>query len=91
MTADWTTCRVVRDRGGDLWGRGAADPRGDAERKGWRVSEIGDGYHDAGKSSDPKRRDECPRCRTDRPAPDTKPDGALPVITVVAESLGGAA
>ena len=51
--------------------------RGDAERKGWRVSEIGDGYRSAGKSSDPGRRDECPWCRTDRPAPDTKPEGAL--------------
>lgn len=51
--------------------------RGDAERMGWRVSQIGDGYRSAGRSSDPKRRDECPRCRTDRPAPDIKPEGAL--------------
>ena len=41
------------------------------------VSETGDGYRRAGLSEDPRRRDECPHCRTDRPSPDTKPEGAL--------------
>ena len=54
-----------------------AGARGDAERKGWRVSETGDGYRRAGLSEDPRRRDECPDCRTDRPTPDAKPEGAL--------------
>ena len=30
---DWTTCRVVRDRDGDLWGR---------ERGGWNLITSGD-------------------------------------------------
>ena len=54
-----------------------AGARGDADRAGWRVSETGDGYRRAGLSEDRARRDECPWCRTDRPAPDAKPDGAL--------------
>ena len=33
MSADWTTCRVVRDRAGDLWGR---------ERGGWNLITSGD-------------------------------------------------
>ena len=33
MSADWTTCRVVRDRDGDLWGR---------ERGGWNLITSGD-------------------------------------------------
>ena len=38
--------------------------RGDAERKGWRVSHMAGGRHpDA--SNDPKLRDECPDCRLD--------------------------
>lgn len=46
--------------------------RGDAERLGWRVSHTGDGYRSSGASEDPKRRDECPSCRTDRPSPLTQ-------------------
>ena len=43
--------------------------RGDAERKGWRVSHMADGRHpDA--SNDPKRPDECPECRPDKPKAD---------------------
>ena len=46
--------------------------RGDAERKGWRVSHMAGGRHpDA--SNDPKRPDECPDCRPDKP----KADGGL--------------
>lgn len=40
--------------------------RGDAERRGWRVSHKGDGYRSAGRSDDPGRRDECPECRADK-------------------------
>ena len=54
-----------------------AGARGDAHRAGWRVSETGDGHRRAGFSEDRARRDECPWCRTDRPRPDAKPDGAL--------------
>ena len=54
-----------------------AGARGDAQRAGWRVSHIGDGYRDAGLSEDRGCRDECPWCRTDRPAPNAKPEGAL--------------
>ena len=43
MTADWTTCRVVRDRGGDLWGRGAADPDPNTLARWFRLSD-GDHY-----------------------------------------------
>lgn len=40
--------------------------RGDAERKGWRVSRMAGGMHpDA--SNDPKRPDECADCRPDKP------------------------
>ena len=43
--------------------------RGDAERKGWRVSHMAGGRHpDA--SNDPKRPDECPDCRPDKPRAD---------------------
>lgn len=43
--------------------------RGDAERKGWRVSHMAAGRHpDA--SNDPKRPDECPDCRPDKPKAD---------------------
>ena len=43
--------------------------RGDAERKGWRVSHMAGGRHpDA--SNDPKRPDECPDCRPDKPKAD---------------------
>ena len=42
--------------------------RGDAERKGWRVSHMAGGRHpDA--SNDPKLRDECQFCRPDKPGP----------------------
>ena len=39
--------------------------RGDAERAGWKVSYQAD--HRAGASNAPERRDECPRCRPDKP------------------------
>ena len=43
--------------------------RGDAERKGWRVSHMAGGRHpDA--SNDPKLRDECHECRPDKPKAD---------------------
>ncbi len=43
--------------------------RGDAERKGWRVSHKGDGYRSAGRSNDPERRDECAACQPPKPMP----------------------
>ena len=45
--------------------------RGDAERRGWRVSKLAGGMHTK-KSNDPARRDECPDCRTDKPKADTE-------------------
>lgn len=46
-----------------------AGARGDAERAGWRVSYLAGGAHPTKRSSDPNKRDECPACRTDLPAP----------------------
>lgn len=43
MSADWKTCRVVRDRAGDLWGRGAADPDPNTFTRWFRLSD-GDHY-----------------------------------------------
>ena len=42
--------------------------RGDADRKGWRVSRKGDPR--AGLSNDWARVDHCPACRTDKPRAD---------------------
>ena len=52
--------------------RTVAGARGDAERKGWRVTHLADGRHTK-VSSDPKRRDVCPNCLVDV----TKPEGLL--------------
>ena len=47
MSADWTTCRVVRDRDGDLWGRLGDDWVGllpgatDSFPSDWLMSEPG--------------------------------------------------
>ena len=46
--------------------------RGDASRHGWRVSRQA--HPSAPLSNDPKRRDECPVCRTD--VDRSKPEGA---------------
>lgn len=45
-----------------------AGARGDADRKGWRVSRKGDPR--AGLSNDWARIDHCPACRTDKPRAD---------------------
>lgn len=51
--------------------------RGDAERRGWRVSYQAD--RRAGASNDPNRPDLCPRCRPDKPkADDLLTDGGQP-------------
>lgn len=42
--------------------------RGDAKRKGWRISYQGD-YHQVKASNDPGRRDECAACQPPKAPP----------------------
>lgn len=46
--------------------------RGDAERKGWRVSYLAGGAHPTKRSGTPTDRDQCPSCR-----PQPQPEGLL--------------
>jgi hypothetical protein len=43
--------------------------RGDAKRKGWRISYQGDGYRQDKASNNPTRRDECLACQPPKAAP----------------------
>ena len=44
--------------------------RRDAERHGWRVQYLADGRHPTKISGDPKSRDLCSKCRSDKPRAD---------------------